>query len=129
MFLWWCVVDNREKSHIKRKCFIGMFGCFSFDKKGLTRNLLQSLYSFPYPTHCLWSAAIHSANSACSVILSNSIVFSISLLLLKNGWTALMIASHQGHLDVAKMLVDHGAEIDARNEVSLKRIKMEGVSN
>ena len=69
---------------------------------------------------------MHSANSACSVILPNSNVFSISLLLLKNGWTALMLACDQGHLDVAKMLVECGAEIDARNEVSLKRIKMEG---
>ena len=40
-----------------------------------------------------------------------------------------MCACFNDHLDVAKMLIDCGAEIDARDEVSLKRIKMEGGSN
>ena len=39
-----------------------------------------------------------------------------------------MYASMNGHLDIVMVLVDRGAEIDGRNEVSLKRIKMQGGS-
>ena len=42
---------------------------------------------------------------------------------LKDGDTALMWASQNGHLDIVAILVDHGADIHAVNEVCLKRIK------
>jgi len=38
-----------------------------------------------------------------------------------DGWTAMMYASYKGHLAVAKMLVVHGADLEARdNKVSSK---------
>jgi len=38
-----------------------------------------------------------------------------------------MAAAIQGHLGVAKMLVDHGAEIGDRDNVSSKRKRTRGV--
>jgi ankyrin repeat protein len=43
---------------------------------------------------------------------------------LKDGAAALSWACHHGHLKVAKMLVDGGAEIDAEDGVSSTRIIM-----
>jgi len=40
---------------------------------------------------------------------------------LKDGWTALMKASKKGHLAIATMLVDHGADMKTRTKVSPKR--------
>lgn len=34
-----------------------------------------------------------------------------------------MEAVEKGHLDVAEMLVDHGADMEAKNNVSLKRMR------
>ena len=34
------------------------------------------------------------------------------------GFTALGIACQEGHIEVARLLIDHGAAIDYRNKVS-----------
>jgi ankyrin repeat protein len=35
----------------------------------------------------------------------------------KNGWTALVWTSHNGHLEVTKLLIDAGADVHAQCEV------------
>ena len=35
----------------------------------------------------------------------------------QKGVTALMVASHKGHVDVVKKLLEHGTRIDLQNEV------------
>jgi ankyrin repeat protein len=35
----------------------------------------------------------------------------------KEGWTALMAAARQGHLDIVKRLVQQGATVDAKKTV------------
>ena len=37
---------------------------------------------------------------------------------LQNGWSALLVACEQGHLEVAKILLDHHARVDVFDEVS-----------
>ena len=39
-------------------------------------------------------------------------------LTLQDGWTALMVASHEGQVECVKMLLDRGAEVNMQNEVS-----------
>jgi ankyrin repeat protein len=34
----------------------------------------------------------------------------------EDGWTALHLASSEGHLDIAKLLIDRGANVDSRND-------------
>jgi ankyrin repeat protein len=34
----------------------------------------------------------------------------------EDGWTSLHLASRNGHLDTAKLLIDHGANVDSRND-------------
>ena len=40
------------------------------------------------------------------------------IFVLQNGWTALMTASDEGHLDVVKTLIEAGAEVNDTDEVS-----------
>lgn len=35
-----------------------------------------------------------------------------------NQWTALMLATRKGHLRIVKLLLDHGADPNAQNDVS-----------
>ena len=39
----------------------------------------------------------------------------------QGGWTALHLASSIGHTDVVKLLVDSGAQIDNKSEVSTEQ--------
>jgi ankyrin repeat protein len=34
----------------------------------------------------------------------------------ENHWTALHLTSHKGHLDIAKVLIDRGADVDTLTE-------------
>lgn len=38
---------------------------------------------------------------------------------MQSGWTALMMAAQEGHLDVVNVLLDKGANIEARGMVRL----------
>ena len=40
-------------------------------------------------------------------------------ILYQYGWTALMKASSNGHKEVAKLLVDHGADVNIKSNVSI----------
>ena len=58
------------------------------------------------------------------MIVSDAIVIFIIIVLVlciiyQDGWTALMLASQQGHKEVAKLLIDHGANKDIQNKVSV----------
>ena len=37
---------------------------------------------------------------------------------LQDGWTALMVASQEGHVECVRMLLDRGAEVNMQNKVS-----------
>ena len=41
------------------------------------------------------------------------------LLLLQNGWTALIIASQEGHTETVKCLIDAKASVDMQKEASI----------
>ncbi len=38
--------------------------------------------------------------------------------ILQDGWTALHKAAHQGHLEIAKLLVNKGCDVNVVNDVS-----------
>ena len=40
----------------------------------------------------------------------------------KGGWTALIYASIRGHADIVKLLLEHGADIEAQDNVSISVI-------
>ena len=42
-----------------------------------------------------------------------------SLIFVQDKWTPLMIASHNGHVEVVNILLQNGAHLDVQNEVSL----------
>ena len=46
----------------------------------------------------------------------------------QNQWTPLHWASQEGHTEVAALLVQGGADVNARDEVSDSRMKMGGFS-
>ena len=50
----------------------------------------------------------------CNIEGSNYNIY----LSLQDGWTALMHASSEGHLDCVKDLLDKGAKVSMQNEVS-----------
>ena len=37
--------------------------------------------------------------------------------LYQNGWSSLMLASHNGHMEVVDKLLQHGARVDLQNKV------------
>ena len=58
------------------------------------------------------------------VIVSDVIVIFIIIVLVlciiyQNGWTALIRATSNGHKEVVKLLLDHGADKDLQRKVSI----------
>ena len=47
------------------------------------------------------------------------LISNIICIVYQDGWTALMIASEKGHKEVVKLLLDHGANINMQNKVSV----------
>lgn len=45
--------------------------------------------------------------------------FTFRLLILKNGYNALMLASEKGHADVVELLLQHNAQVNLQNKVGL----------
>ena len=43
----------------------------------------------------------------------------VTSLAYQDGWTALILASSNGHKEVAKLLVDHGADVNIKENVSI----------
>ena len=46
-------------------------------------------------------------------------VYIVSYHSLQNGFTPLILASHKGHKDIVEVLLNHGAEVDLPNKVSV----------
>ena len=49
------------------------------------------------------------------------VLLSLSLLL-QNGWTAVMLAAENGHLEVVRLLISSGASVKAIGKVSVRII-------
>ena len=64
--------------------------------------------------------------SHLSPTLSLSLSGCCSLFSSKHGEAALMIATYKNHLDVATVLVDQGADLDAKDEVFGFRLEIAG---
>ena len=63
-------------------------------------NTLQQVYSFNCLYHCDSTALFHGVP--------------------QYGWTALMLASEEGHTDVVQLLLSHGAQVELQEMVRHK---------
>ena len=52
-----------------------------------------------------------------SGIVANVMHFHIILLYTQNGWTPLMIAASEGHVDIVRMLFEAKTQINTQDEV------------
>ena len=53
------------------------------------------------------------------VIVIFIIIALVLCIIYQDGWTALMYASRKGHMEVVKLLLDHGANKDLQDEVRI----------
>ena len=53
------------------------------------------------------------------ILMATKKILWVVLSMLQNGWSPLMTASERGHHEIAKVLIEQGANINSQNEVSM----------